>query len=85
MSIAPHLLGSLLSISYNVLRIGGSLPSQGQKALILWLTTAYTGVVFLVTISLAYWVVGPLGRGLRRLRDPGVVPPAEVAALRRWR
>jgi serine/threonine protein kinase len=83
MSIAPHLLGSLLSISYNVLRIGGSLPGEGEKALVLWLTTAYTGVVFLVTIALAFWVVGPLGRGLRRLRSPGDVPPAEVAALRR--
>jgi hypothetical protein len=47
------------------------------------LTTAYTVLVFVVTVSLALWVVGPLGRGLRRLQGAAGADPADVAALRR--
>jgi hypothetical protein len=83
LSLVPHVLGSLLSIGYNVLRIGGDLP-PAEQGLVLWLTVAYTLLVFVVAVSAAWWVVAPTAHGLRRLRAPEALDEKDLAALRRF-
>jgi serine/threonine protein kinase len=84
LSTLPHVMGSLMSICYNVLRIGANLPEPSQQSLVLWLTTAYTGIVFVLSVSLAWWVVAPMANAVRRIEQGEIFDHAELASLRRY-
>lgn len=82
LSSLPHVLGSVMSICYNVLRIGANLPEPRQQALVLWLTVTYTGLVFAVCLSLAWWVVAPMANALSRIQAGETLDRMELASLR---
>jgi hypothetical protein len=78
----PHLLGSIVNITYNAVRIAGHLTVEQQTAFT-QLAWGYNLVVYPLCLWAVWCLVAPLFRGWKELVGP-VVPANEgIAALRR--
>lgn len=80
--LIPHVLGSIVNISYNSLRIAGQL-TQEQQAAFAHLVLGYNLIVYPVCLWLMCRLVAPIYRGVRELAGPIVPDREHIAALRR--
>lgn len=78
----PHVLGSLINISYNTFQIVGNL-NPAQQACFFGLVTAYNAIVYPTCLAIAYRMAAPVFRTLRATRSAGSISDAMVAAARR--
>jgi serine/threonine protein kinase len=79
--LTPHLLGSLVNIPYNLLRIVGFVEQQ-RLEVFLWLVNVYNIVLYPGCIALCVRVVWPVLQDWRRRQRGEIVPPAETARVR---
>jgi hypothetical protein len=87
LTLLPHVLGSIVNVSYNALRIVGRLTEE-QKTTFARLVSGYNLAVYGASLIALYFLVAPVFRawhGLSRL-DGGRVDAARGQALRlpRW-
>jgi serine/threonine protein kinase len=80
--LLPHLLGSVVNISYNQLRIVDRLD-PAQQLVFAELVLGYNLAVYPLCVAVGIAVVWPLVRMGRRLAGGELVDPAEVADSRR--
>jgi hypothetical protein len=78
----PHLLGSLVNISYNALRIIDGL-TVAQQEVFVRLVLGYNAVVYSACLLLLYRLAAPVWHTWRRLSRPGAVDRPQVDAARR--
>ena len=78
----PHLLGSIVNISYNSLRIVGQLSTE-QQAAFAQMVLIYNGLVYPASLALVFWAMTPVWRGWAKLRRGDLVQAADAAELRR--
>jgi eukaryotic-like serine/threonine-protein kinase len=81
-TLLPHLIGSLVNISYNRLRIVDAWDAvpRGHFAEIV---LVYNLVVYPICILAIFWLVRPIYRVWRGLNDGDLCDPGEVTAMRR--
>jgi hypothetical protein len=82
LAVLPHLVGSSVNISYNAVRIAGSL-SEEQRALFPRLVLAYNAVMYPLCLALACLLLAPLGRTWKRLARGEEISAAEARRARR--
>jgi hypothetical protein len=80
LTLLPHVLGSVVNITYNALYIEMTDP---QEAWFVRLLVGYNAVVYPVCVGLCIGLIVPLHRTWRRLRAGEPVAGAEAAAARR--
>jgi serine/threonine protein kinase len=80
--LLPHVLGSVVNISYNQLRIVGQL-TPAQQITFNHLVLGYNLVVYSLAILLIFLLVGPVWRMWRRLEAGELTASEEVTAVRR--
>jgi eukaryotic-like serine/threonine-protein kinase len=78
----PHVLGSLVNISYNALRIVGDL-TPAQQTTFFRLVVGYNLVVYSVCLLALYYLVAPVRRTWLRLAKLEPVATADIDAARR--
>jgi serine/threonine protein kinase len=78
----PHVLGSVVNISYNAVRIVGEL-TQEQRSVFNQLVAGYNIVVYPLCLVLMWLLVAPLFRGLDDLAGRLVPHAGRIAVLRR--
>ena len=77
----PHLVGSIVNISYNKLLIVDKDPAQ--QACFHWLVMIYNAIIYPFVVLVGFWVVRRAYRGWVRLHADGELEPNESAAIRR--
>jgi serine/threonine protein kinase len=82
LALWPHLIGSLVNISYNRLEIVGDL-TPAQRTTFEHLVLGYNLVVYPLCLWILIRLVMPAFRAWRRLAGMGTVDEAEVAGARR--
>jgi len=80
--LLPHLLGSVVNISYNSLRIVDQL-SAAQQAAFGQMVLLYNVLAYPACLALVVWAVTPVWRGWHALRRGALVSAADAALLRR--
>jgi serine/threonine protein kinase len=79
LALLPHVLGSLVNISYNALHIVGSLGTE-QQTIFARLVVAYNVVVYPVCLAVLIWLVVPVVSAWRRIRSSqSSLPPTALA------
>jgi hypothetical protein len=82
LALLPHFVGSIVNISYNVLRIGPSLTG-GQEATFSRVILIYNPIVYAVCGWLIWRLFAPVARGWREVSRPDLITTSEADALRR--
>jgi serine/threonine protein kinase len=80
--LLPHLLGSVVNVSYNALHIVGELTPAQQTAF-QRLVLGYNAVVYPVCVLVLVVLIRDVQRRRRRLREQGFADAADEAAARR--
>jgi eukaryotic-like serine/threonine-protein kinase len=78
----PHVVGSVVNISYNAVRIVGSLTVEQQSAFV-HLLLGYNLVVYPLALFLTWRIMLPIWRGWRLLTSAEVLDTFQVDELRR--
>jgi eukaryotic-like serine/threonine-protein kinase len=79
LALAPHLLGSIVNVTYNRLLI----LNAEQEECFKWIVAAYNATVYPLVLLVAGVVVGRAARGWRRIRDDLCLPAEDAADARR--
>ncbi len=79
--LLPHLLGSIVNISYNALRIVGNLNAE-QQAVFNQLVLYYNVLVYPVCLYVLYRIIVPIQRTWRALDGPAVPTDEQVKVTR---
>jgi hypothetical protein len=81
--LLPHVLGSVVNVSYNRLRIVHRLLTLAQQETFARLVLGYNLVVYLAALVLLVCLIAPVARAWRRLSAPALPDGAAVDAVRR--
>jgi serine/threonine protein kinase len=81
-TFAPHLLGSLINISYNAVEILGGL-SGPQMRVFSWLVLGYNAVIYPLCLGLTFRLLAPPYRAWRAIRDAAPIDNAQLTEARR--
>jgi hypothetical protein len=79
----PHVLGSIVNISYNAVRIVGQLTDEQRWVIFNRLVPAYNAIVYPLCGVLMWCLVRPLYRGLDDLGGRLVPDAGRIAEVRR--
>lgn len=82
LTLLPHLLGSVVNITYNSVRIADDLTAA-QQATFLYLVLGYNLLVYPFALGMIYHLVSPIYRILGRLAGPEIPDEEQVTTLRR--
>ena len=82
LALLPHFVGSVVNISYNMLRIGPSLTAA-QSAAFAKVILIYNPIVYAFSGWLIYRLFAPVFRAWRRVTGPDLIESDEADALRR--
>src|SRR5262249_35466667 len=80
LALLPHVVGSVVNIAYNGLRIE---LSPEQRAAFARITLCYNVLVYPLCLLLLWHLVAPVVRGWRGLTGPGAPRGPQLANLRR--
>jgi serine/threonine protein kinase len=82
LTIVPHLLGSLVNISYNALQIVGDL-TPAQQGTFAYLVLGYNVLVYPVCLVVFYHLLAPVWQTWRQLSRPGAINSEQMENMRR--
>jgi serine/threonine protein kinase len=83
LAFLPHVLGSIVNVSYNAIEIMGSLGESQKAVFFNELVPVYNLVLYPLCLWLCYRLVAPAFRVVRELERSGTVDSAQVADARR--
>jgi hypothetical protein len=82
LTLAPHLIGSVINVAYNSIEIVNTL-TQRQRTIFLGLVAGYNVIVYPLCLGLAWWWIAPSYGDWKAMRLARRISAEEVAEARR--